>query len=217
MATTPFSSQKSVSPRLAWRTLRDAHTKHLRTQIFVLLAFTKHASPKFSNRKIKKFAGGRRLAIPKRADELVEFDALRDTRRGAASGSAVARATREREVQQLVRTRSRRSARQSPKHSRGAGPRTTSRHTPTCDLSTLFQASFFNSLPANCSLSTSSALSHSNTALPVIGAPRWPEASAWASQAPAACSARTPASPRGRSRGAPYPREHSKPRTLSER
>src|SRR6188768_925489 len=148
MATTPFSSQKSVSPRLAWRTLRDAHTKHLRTQIFVLLAFTKHASPKFSSRKIKKISGGRRLAIPKRADELVEFDALRDTRRGAASSSAVARAAREREVHQLVRTRSRRSARQSPKHSPGAGPRTTSRHTPTRDLSTLFRALFFLQLSA---------------------------------------------------------------------
>src|SRR6188768_341685 len=147
MATTPFSSQKSVSPRLAWRTLRDAHTKHLRTQIFVLLAFTKHASPKFSSRKIKKISGGRRLAIPKRADELVEFDALRDTRRGAASSSAVARAAREREVHQLVRTRSRRSARQSPKHSPGAGPRTTSRHTPTRDLSTLFRALFFPLCP----------------------------------------------------------------------
>src|SRR6188768_4100680 len=139
MATTPFSSQKSVSPRLAWRTLRDAHTKHLRTQIFVLLAFAKHASPKFSSRKIKKFAGGRRLAIPKRADELVEV---------AASSSAVARATHEREVHQLVRTRSRRSARQSPKHSPGAGPRTTSRHTPTRDLSTLFRALFFLQLSA---------------------------------------------------------------------
>ena len=50
-------------------------------------------------------------------------------------------------------------------------------------------SSFFSSLPANCSLSTSSALSHSNIALPVIGAPRWPEASAWASQAPAARAA----------------------------
>jgi len=64
------------------------------------------------------------------------------------SSSAVARAAREREVHQLVRTRSRRSARQSPKHSPGAGPRTTSRHTPTRDLSTLFRALFFLQLSA---------------------------------------------------------------------
>ena len=40
-----------------------------------------------------------------------------------------------------------------------------------------------------------------------VGAPRWPQASAWASRAPAARSARTPAAPRRLTHGAPYSQE----------
>ena len=62
----------------------------------------------------------------------------------AAPSTADARAESEREVHQLVRTRSPPTTSPVAKHSLGAGPRTTSRHPPTLDVPTSFCASLLS-------------------------------------------------------------------------
>src|SRR6187549_3869298 len=64
---------------------------------------------------------------------------------------------------------------------------------------------------ARMPLSTSRALTHSNNAAAAVGAPRWPQASAWEARAPGARSARTPLAPRRLTHGAVYPPELRSP------
>ena len=183
-----FLSPKSVSPRLAWRTLRDAHTKRLRTQIFVIRAFTEHACPKFSSRKIKKnsqaAAGspspkGRTSwwRSPRLAPQSHALHASAKSTNSYAHGAAA-----------LLVSRPNIPPAPAPEPPPVTRPLATF---PRCSE----HSSFFSSLPANCSLSTSSALSHSNTALPAVGAPRWPEDSAWVARRPEREGARTHGAP----------------------
>src|SRR6188768_2133793 len=76
---------------------------------------------------------------------------------------------------------------QQSKHSLGCGPTTGCRHPPTFDVAMAYRARTFSlQLPREASARRRDR-SRTRTLFPeIVGAPRWPEASAWASPAPAA-------------------------------
>jgi hypothetical protein len=92
MPVAPFLGSKPIPTRLGSRSFAHAQTRRPRTQIFLPLAFTDNSSPDFQSREFERNVDTQIRAAagspaPTTADELVEFDTLRDTRRGAPSHS----------------------------------------------------------------------------------------------------------------------------------
>jgi hypothetical protein len=173
-----LSSSQSVSTRLAPQSIDHAQTERPRTQIFKRLTFTGNRPPNFLSSKF----GDRRLASPKyrgrlRGVRCVSLRRSTSVHASADSTKAYAHAAGSHLTRRSIIPLS-------------CGPRTTCRHAPHSTFPS--RAAFFSlqlALACACECKRESRsqrrerLRTRTKPLPAAGAPRWPNASAWAARA----------------------------------